>query len=204
MTVLYLSLFILCYTFYRFRLTELILYFLLRKQLLQLLNNYYLKNYYFIIYAINTFLFCIYLIFYLINKELRFKKTVFEKLNWNTFQTQPYGMLKKSSSIITGNDRYEDFAIDIIQEMSKMLGFNYTFEVQIDKAYGSFNDIIKKWDGMLGKIIAGVSRWNILRRFDLISRMYHILIPSISFASSAAIFHRIHNARATRCGFLHR
>ncbi|KYN07451.1 Glutamate receptor, ionotropic kainate 2 [Cyphomyrmex costatus] len=69
--------------------------------------------------------------------------------------TQPYGMLKESSSRIIGNDRYEGFAIDIIQEMSKMLGFNYTFEVQIDKAYGSFNNITKKWDGMLGKIISG-------------------------------------------------
>ncbi|XP_011690717.1 PREDICTED: glutamate receptor ionotropic, kainate 2-like isoform X2 [Wasmannia auropunctata] len=67
--------------------------------------------------------------------------------------TQPYGMLKESSSILIGNDRYEGFAIDIIQHISEMLGFNYTFEVQIDKAYGSFNNVTKKWDGMLGKII---------------------------------------------------
>ena len=60
-------------------------------------------------------------------------------------------MLKESSSEIIGNDRYEGFMIDIIQKMSKILGFNYIFEVQIDEAYGSFNNITKKWDGMLEK-----------------------------------------------------
>lgn len=74
-------------------------------------------------------------------------------------------MLKESSSVITGNDRYEGFAIDIIQEMSKMLGFNYTFEVQADNVYGSFNNITMKWNGMLGKIIDGVSKCNILPRY---------------------------------------
>ncbi|XP_011872397.1 PREDICTED: glutamate receptor ionotropic, kainate 2-like isoform X2 [Vollenhovia emeryi] len=69
--------------------------------------------------------------------------------------TDPYGMLKESASVITGNDRYEGFAIDIIQEMSKLLGFNYTFEVQADNVYGSFNNVTKKWNGMLGKIIDG-------------------------------------------------
>lgn len=67
-------------------------------------------------------------------------------------------MLKESSSVKTGNDRYEGFAIDLIQEMSLILGFNYTFEVQADNVYGSFNNITKKWNGMLGKIIAGVSQ----------------------------------------------
>lgn len=66
-------------------------------------------------------------------------------------------MLKQSSTITTGNDRYEGFAIDIIQEMSKMLGFNYTFEVQSDNMYGSYNNATGKWNGMLGKIIARVS-----------------------------------------------
>ncbi|XP_011157526.3 glutamate receptor ionotropic, kainate 2 isoform X2 [Solenopsis invicta] len=69
--------------------------------------------------------------------------------------TDPYGMITESSHLITGNDRYEGFGIDIIQEMSKLLGFNYTFEVQADNAYGSFDEATKKWDGMLGKIING-------------------------------------------------
>lgn len=66
-------------------------------------------------------------------------------------------MLTESATIMTGNDRYEGFAIDIINEMSKILGFNYTFEVQTDNAYGSLNQTTGEWNGMLGKIIAGVS-----------------------------------------------
>lgn len=66
-------------------------------------------------------------------------------------------MLKQSSVIRTGNDRYEGFAIDIIQETSKILGFNYTFEVQSDNIYGSLDKRTGRWNGMLGKIIAGVS-----------------------------------------------
>ncbi|XP_031827369.1 glutamate receptor ionotropic, kainate 2 isoform X2 [Nomia melanderi] len=69
--------------------------------------------------------------------------------------SHPYGMLKKSAEMMTGNDRYEGFGIDIIQELSKMLGFNYTFEVQSDNVYGSLNKVTKKWSGMLGRIIAG-------------------------------------------------
>ncbi|XP_032677549.1 glutamate receptor ionotropic, kainate 2-like isoform X2 [Odontomachus brunneus] len=69
--------------------------------------------------------------------------------------TDPYGMLKQSSTTLIGNDRYEGFAIDIIQEMSKILGFNYTFQVQSDNIYGSLNKKTGQWNGMLGKIIAG-------------------------------------------------
>ncbi|XP_061943148.1 glutamate receptor ionotropic, kainate 2-like isoform X5 [Apis cerana] len=69
--------------------------------------------------------------------------------------SHPYGMLKKSADTMTGNDRYEGFGIDVIQELSKMLGFNYTFEVQADNVYGSYSKKTKKWTGMLGKIIAG-------------------------------------------------
>ncbi|XP_076245602.1 glutamate receptor ionotropic, kainate 2 [Calliopsis andreniformis] len=69
--------------------------------------------------------------------------------------SHPYGMLKESADMMTGNDRYEGFGIDIIQELSKMLGFNYTFEVQADNVYGSYSKKSKKWTGMLGKIMAG-------------------------------------------------
>lgn len=75
-------------------------------------------------------------------------------------------MLKESTSMAVGNDRYEGFAIDIIQKMSEILGFNYTFEVQADNAYGSLNKTTGRWNGMLGRIIAGVSQWDIFSRFD--------------------------------------
>lgn len=78
-------------------------------------------------------------------------------------------MLKESANMTMGNDRYEGFGIDIIHEMSKILAFNYTFEVQADNVYGSLNEKTGQWNGMLGRIIAGVSRWGILSRFDPIN-----------------------------------
>ncbi|XP_063982898.1 glutamate receptor ionotropic, kainate 2-like [Diachasmimorpha longicaudata] len=64
----------------------------------------------------------------------------------------PYNMLKESAIMRTGNDRYEGFAIDIIQELSKLLHFNYTLVEQVDKDYGS-PDANGRWSGMLGKIM---------------------------------------------------
>lgn len=65
-------------------------------------------------------------------------------------------MLRETVSKMSGNDQYEGFAIDIIHEISKMLGFNYTFSVQTDNVYGSLNQETKEWNGMLRKIIDGV------------------------------------------------
>lgn len=67
--------------------------------------------------------------------------------------TAPYGMETKSSSTLSGNERYEGFGIDIIDRISKILGFNYTLQVESD--YGSKKN--ERWTGMLGKIINDVS-----------------------------------------------
>ncbi|XP_048512589.1 glutamate receptor ionotropic, kainate 2-like [Athalia rosae] len=67
--------------------------------------------------------------------------------------TPPYGMLKESATMETGNDRFEGFGIDIIQELSKQLGFNYTFEVQTDNVYGSKDPVTGQWNGMVKKIM---------------------------------------------------
>ncbi|XP_077258756.1 glutamate receptor ionotropic, kainate 2-like [Temnothorax americanus] len=66
--------------------------------------------------------------------------------------TEPYGMEKESIVKLSGNERYEGFAVDIIEELSKILEFNFT--LQVEKDYGSFNNRTGKWSGMLGKIIA--------------------------------------------------
>lgn len=66
-------------------------------------------------------------------------------------------MLKETVFKMSGNDQYEGFAIDIIHEISKMLGFNYTFYVQSDNVYGSLNPETGSWNGMLRKIIDNVN-----------------------------------------------
>ncbi|XP_018367721.1 PREDICTED: glutamate receptor ionotropic, kainate 2-like [Trachymyrmex cornetzi] len=85
------------------------------------------------------------------------QKSEFPKLNIQnkTFivlisLTHPYGMIKESMITLSGNERYEGFAVDVIQEISQILEFNYTLQVESD--YGSMKD--GAWSGMLGKIMA--------------------------------------------------
>lgn len=69
----------------------------------------------------------------------------------------PYGMLKEDSRQLSGNDRFEGFGIDLIYELSHMLGFNFTFVVQHDNDNGSLNKKTKKWSGMMREVMEGVS-----------------------------------------------
>ncbi|XP_074039147.1 glutamate receptor ionotropic, kainate 2 isoform X2 [Leptinotarsa decemlineata] len=69
--------------------------------------------------------------------------------------TPPYGMLKETTTQLNGNDRYEGFGVDVIHELSKILGFNYTFVLQEDGLYGNYNKTSGEWNGMLREIIDG-------------------------------------------------
>lgn len=67
-------------------------------------------------------------------------------------------MLKRNTESLSGNDRFEGFGMDLIEELSQMLGFNYTFEIQEDNQNGNFNQTTGQWDGMIGKILSKVRR----------------------------------------------
>jgi hypothetical protein len=69
-------------------------------------------------------------------------------------QTNPYGMLRKSTVALKGNDQFEGFGIELIHELSLMLGFNYTFELQ--NVYGSYNNKTKQWNGMIQQLLKEV------------------------------------------------
>lgn len=66
-------------------------------------------------------------------------------------------MLKQSHLQLTGNDRFEGFVIDLIQELANMEGFNYTFEIREDKQNGARDNTTGKWSGMIGDIIEEVT-----------------------------------------------
>ncbi|KAJ8723326.1 hypothetical protein PYW08_003238 [Mythimna loreyi] len=72
-----------------------------------------------------------------------------------TALSAPYGMLKESSKKLEGNDRYEGFGIEVIEELAKINEFNYTFDIQEDGVYGSYNKKTKTWNGMMEKIMDG-------------------------------------------------
>uniref|UniRef100_A0A1B0AWL5 Ionotropic glutamate receptor C-terminal domain-containing protein n=1 Tax=Glossina palpalis gambiensis TaxID=67801 RepID=A0A1B0AWL5_9MUSC len=67
--------------------------------------------------------------------------------------SEPYGMLKDSPAKLEGNDQFEGFGIELIEELGKKLGFSYTFRLQEDNKYGSLNPVTKEWNGMLLEIM---------------------------------------------------
>ncbi|XP_055710638.1 glutamate receptor ionotropic, kainate 2-like isoform X2 [Phlebotomus papatasi] len=69
-----------------------------------------------------------------------------------TALSPPYGMLKRSPNKLTGNDRFEGFGIDLIHELSLMLGFNYIFHLQEDGVYGSKGEN-NEWNGMIKELL---------------------------------------------------
>ncbi|XP_069947297.1 glutamate receptor ionotropic, kainate 2 isoform X3 [Cherax quadricarinatus] len=65
----------------------------------------------------------------------------------------PYNMLRETSVQMTGNDRYEGFCVDLIQEISEVLGFNYTIRIAADGSHGKYDDKKKRWNGMIGELL---------------------------------------------------
>lgn len=61
-------------------------------------------------------------------------------------------MLKNDTETLFGNDRYEGYNVDLIQEISKILGFNYTIKLVEDGQYGSYNKETGEWSGMIGEL----------------------------------------------------
>lgn len=54
---------------------------------------------------------------------------------FSNFQVDPYIMLKDTPVELVGNDRFEGFGIDIIDELAKLLKFKYNFILH-DSDYG--------------------------------------------------------------------
>ncbi|KAI3379731.1 hypothetical protein SNEBB_004384 [Seison nebaliae] len=67
-----------------------------------------------------------------------------------TIAIDPYIMIKKDGKNLTGNDKYEGFCIDLLEELSEMCGFNYKIRERADGAYG--RKVNGSWDGMIGEL----------------------------------------------------
>ena len=81
----------------------------------------------------------------------------FQKSRPPFFQNEPYTMYRENSEALQGNARYEGYNVDLIEEVSKILGFNYTINIVEDGKYGSYNSKNKTWNGMIGELLAQVS-----------------------------------------------
>lgn len=69
-------------------------------------------------------------------KEILANKT----LVVSTILSNPYCMRKESEKELSGNDQFEGYAIDLIEEISKILHFNYSIRLAPDGKYGGYKD----------------------------------------------------------------
>jgi len=68
-------------------------------------------------------------------KEILANKT----LVVSTILSSPYCMRKEATEMLSGNAQFEGYGIDLIHEISKILGFNYSIRLAPDGRYGGFN-----------------------------------------------------------------
>ena len=64
---------------------------------------------------------------------------------------EPYVMLQENNQNLTGNDRFEGYCIDLIQDISKILGFKFEIYPAPNNAYGSFKN--GEWNGMIRELL---------------------------------------------------
>lgn len=62
-------------------------------------------------------------------------------------------MYKEDKEVLTGNDQFEGYNIDLIAAISEILGFNYTIRLVEDGAYGSKDSKTGEWNGMIGELL---------------------------------------------------
>lgn len=73
-----------------------------------------------------------------------------------TVLNDPFVMNAKSSKELKGNDRYEGFVVDMMNEISKILNIRFEINLVKDGAYGAmFNATTSEWNGMIGEVLRG-------------------------------------------------
>lgn len=72
-----------------------------------------------------------------------------------SIRNEPYFMNKQTTKIETGNARYEGYAIDLIDELSRIVGFDYQFKEVDDGKYGKYDEDKKEWNGMIREVMIG-------------------------------------------------
>ncbi|GBN68665.1 Glutamate receptor ionotropic, kainate 2 [Araneus ventricosus] len=71
----------------------------------------------------------------------------------SVFQNPPYMMIKKPEDQTKGSSElYEGFCVDLLKEMSRILGFRYELRLVRDGSYGSRNTR-GEWNGMVRELM---------------------------------------------------
>ena len=64
-------------------------------------------------------------------------------------------MLKEVTKKLEGNDRFEGYAIELMQGIAGILHFNVTFKLVDDGKYGGMDEH-GNWNGMMKEVLEGV------------------------------------------------
>lgn len=67
-------------------------------------------------------------------------------------------MFKKSDKPLYGNDRFEGYCIDLLRELSAILGFRYEVRLVEDGRYGALDESTGQWNGMVRELMDHVSQ----------------------------------------------
>lgn len=72
-----------------------------------------------------------------------------------TALSPPFTMYRANHSDrgLRGNDRFEGYCVDLLKELSTLMGFKYELKLADDGSYGS--DTRGIWNGMIGEVITG-------------------------------------------------
>ena len=69
-------------------------------------------------------------------------------LSW---QVQPY-LIRKNDSEVAGNDAYEGFCKDLLDELAKELKFNYTLYIPENSEPGELIPETGRYSGLMGEL----------------------------------------------------
>ncbi|XP_071597367.1 glutamate receptor ionotropic, kainate 2 isoform X5 [Heliangelus exortis] len=97
-----------------------------------------------------------------------------------TILEEPYVMFKKSDKPLYGNDRFEGYCIDLLRELSTILGFSYEIRLVEDGKYGAQEDASGQWNGMVRELIdhkSKISTYDKMWAF-MSSRRQSVLVKS--------------------------
>ncbi|XP_055345947.1 glutamate receptor ionotropic, kainate 3-like isoform X2 [Paramacrobiotus metropolitanus] len=66
---------------------------------------------------------------------------------------QPYVMLKPDHDIRIGNDKYEGYAVDLMNIIMQRLELNYTLEDKGKLGHGVYDNTTNSWTGLIGELV---------------------------------------------------
>ncbi|CAM1332543.1 Uncharacterised protein g10896 [Pycnogonum litorale] len=75
------------------------------------------------------------------------------KMKIFTILKEPFAMLKKNHHVLSGNDRFEGYCIDLVRLLAERLHFEYEINLTEDNSYGYRDPETGEWRGMIGDLL---------------------------------------------------